>query len=237
MRAERDRGALKGIQKGTVCGLETEREVHQPGRKYFKPPTELNSHIPVTLYYCAALSVLPAIFFLSEHVSTMRDLVTSHYSEMILVMLTVAAAIYGCRLYNGSILASLLLFAWHCIGSTSGAASGGGPLYWLSLLLPQGAMTSIVGTAITIATLVQLVEKPARATASKTRQVAAAVSNNRIAANRDKETAKLCNITYVEIEPIDDPGVIIRVLLDSGAATSVMSSAQTTETYLAQTEA
>ena len=86
-------------------------------------------------------------------------------------------------------------------------------------------MTSIVGTAITIATLV-LVEKPARATASKTRQVAAAVSNSRIAANRDKETAKLFNSTYVEIELIDDPGVIIRVLLDSGAATSVMSSKQ-----------
>ena len=225
MRAERDRGALKGIQKVTVCGLETERELHQPGRKYFKPPTELNSNIPVTLYYCAALSVLHAIFFLSEHVPEMRDLVTSHYGEMILVILTVAAAIYGCKLYNGSIIASLLLFAWHCIGSTSGAASGGGPLYWLSLLLPQGAVTSIVGTAITIATLV-LVEKPARATASKTRQVAAAVSNNRIAANRDKETAKLFNSTYVEIELIDDPGVIIRVLLDSGAATSVMSSRQ-----------
>jgi hypothetical protein len=51
--------------------------------------------------------------------------------------------------------------------------------------------------------------------------MAAAVSNNRIAANRDKETAM-----YVEIELIDDPGVIIRVLLDSGAATSVMSSKQ-----------
>ena len=109
------------------------------------------------------------------------------------------------------------------IGSTSGTASGGGPLYWLSRLLPQGAVTSIVGTAITIATLV-LIEKLARATASKTKQVAAAMSNNRIAANRDKETAKLFDSTYVEIELIDDPGVIIRVLSDSGAATSVLSS-------------
>ena len=49
MRTERDRGALKGIEKVTVCGLETERELHQPGRKYFKPPTQLNSNIPVTL--------------------------------------------------------------------------------------------------------------------------------------------------------------------------------------------
>ena len=56
--------------------------------------------------------------------------------------------------------------------------------------------------------------------------MAAAVSNNRIAANRDKETAKLFNSTHVEIELVDDPGVIIRVLLDSGAATSVMSSRQ-----------
>ena len=86
-------------------------------------------------------------------------------------------------------------------------------------------MTSIVGTAITIAALV-LVEKPARATASKTRQVAAAVSNNRIAANRDNETAKLFNSTYVEIELLDDPGAIIRALLGSGAAASVMSSKQ-----------
>ena len=74
MRTERDRGALKGIEKVTVCGLETERELHQPGRKYFKPPTQLNSNIPVTLYYCAALSVLHAIFFLSEHVPEVRDL-------------------------------------------------------------------------------------------------------------------------------------------------------------------
>jgi hypothetical protein len=93
------------------------------------------------------------------------------------------------------------------------------------IVTPPGAVTSLVGTAITIAIPV-LVEKPARATASKTRQVSAAVSNNRIAANRDKETANLFNITYVEIELIDDPGVIIRVLLDSGAATSVMSSRQ-----------
>jgi hypothetical protein len=225
MRTERDRGSLKGIEKVTVCGVETERELHQPGRKYFNPPTQLNSNIPVTLYHCAALSVLHAIFFLSEHVPEVRNLTTSFYGEMSLVILTVVAAIYGCKLYNGSIVASLLLFAWHCIGSTSGTATGGGPLYWLSLLLPQGAVTSIVGTAVTVVTLV-LAEKPARATASKTRQVVAAVSNNRVAANRNKETAKLFNSTYVEIELIDDPGVIIRVLLDSGAATSVMSSKQ-----------
>ena len=91
----------------------------------------------MTLYYCAALSVLLAIFFLNEHVPEIRDLVTSHYGEMILVILAVAAAIYGCKLHNGSIIASSLPFAWHCIGSTSDAASGGGPLYnWLSLLLP-----------------------------------------------------------------------------------------------------
>ena len=225
MRAERDRGALKCVQKVIVCGLETERELQQPRRKYFKPPTELNSNTSVILYYCAALSVLHAIFFLSGHVPETRNLVTSHHDEMILVTLTVAATIYGCKLYNGSIIASLLLFAWHSIGSTSGTTSGGGPLYWLSLLLPQGAVTSIVGTSITVATLV-LVEKPARATFSKTRQVAAAVSNNRIAANRDNETTKLFNSTYVEIEPIDGPGAIIRVLLDSGSATSGMSSRQ-----------
>ena len=91
----------------TVCGLETERELRQPGRKYFKPPTELNSNTPMTLYYCAALSVLHALFFLSEHVQEMRHLVTSHCGEMILVMLTVAAPIYGCKLYNSSIIASL----------------------------------------------------------------------------------------------------------------------------------
>ena len=34
-RFERDRGALTGIEKVTVYGLETERELHQPGRKYF----------------------------------------------------------------------------------------------------------------------------------------------------------------------------------------------------------
>ena len=50
MRTERDRGSLKGIEKVTVCGVETERELHQPGRKYFNPPTQLNSNIPVTLY-------------------------------------------------------------------------------------------------------------------------------------------------------------------------------------------
>ena len=61
------------------------------------PTTELNSNIPVTLYYCAALSVLHAIFFLSEHVPEVRDLVTSHYDEMLLVIMAVAAAIHGCR--------------------------------------------------------------------------------------------------------------------------------------------
>ena len=138
MCTERDRGALKGIEKVTMCGLETERELYQQGRKYFKPPTQLNSNIPVALYYCAPLSVLHAIFFLSEHVPEARDLVTSHYGEMSLVILTVAAAIYDCKLYNGSIVASLLLFAWHCIGSTSGTATAGGPLYWLHYCFLRG---------------------------------------------------------------------------------------------------
>ena len=68
MHTERVRGALKGIEIVTVCALETERELYQPDRKYSKPPTQRNSNIPMTLYYCAALSVLHVIFFLSEHV-------------------------------------------------------------------------------------------------------------------------------------------------------------------------
>ena len=51
---------------------------------------------------CAALSVLHATFFLSEHVPEVSDLVTSHYGEMSLVILTVPATIYGCKLYNGN---------------------------------------------------------------------------------------------------------------------------------------
>ena len=86
-------------------------------------------------------------------------------------------------------------------------------------------MTSIIGTAVTIATLV-LAEKSTKATASKVKRVVSAVSTNRIAASERKDIEKLFNSTYVEIELIDDPGVIIRVLLDSGAATSVMSSKQ-----------
>ena len=224
MRTERDRGGLKGLEKVKVCGVETERDLHEPGRKYFRPPTELNSNVPVVLYYCAALSVAHAIFFLSEHVPEARSIVTSFYGEMLLTILAVAAT-QGCKLYNGNIIATLLLFAWHCVGSTSGTDAGGGPLYWLALLIPQGAATSIIGTAITIATMV-LAEKPAKATASKVKRVVAAVGSNRVAASRHKEIAKLFNSTYVEIELIDDPGVIIRVLLDSGAATSVMSSKQ-----------
>ena len=34
---------------------------------------------------------------------------------------------------------------------------------------------------------------------------------------------KQFNSTYVEVELVDNPGVIVRVLLDSGAALSVMS--------------
>ena len=56
-----------------------------------------------------------------------------------------------------------------------------------------------------------LAEKPAKATASKVKRVVAAVGSNRVAASKHKEIAKLFNSTYVEIELIDDPGVIIRV--------------------------
>ena len=130
----------------------------------------------VVLYYCAALSVAHAILFLSEHVPEARSIVTSFYGEMLLTILAVAAATQGCKLYNGNIIATLLLFAWHCVGSTSGTDAGGGPLYWLALLIPQGAATSIIGTAITIATMV-LAEKPAKATASKVKRVVAAVGS------------------------------------------------------------
>ena len=99
---------------------------------------------------------------------------TSFYGEMLAVIVAVAVAIQGCKLYTGSIIAALLLFAWHCVGSTSGMGAGGGPLYWLSLLLPQGAVTSIVGTIVTICTLV-LTEKSAKATASKVKRVVSTV--------------------------------------------------------------
>ena len=111
MRTERDRGGLKGLQKVTVYGVETERDLHQPGRKHFKPPTELSSNIPVILYYCAALSVVHAIFFLGEHLPEAQHIVASFYCEMLAVILAVAVAIHGCKLYNGNIIAALLLFA------------------------------------------------------------------------------------------------------------------------------
>ena len=158
----------------------------------------------------------------------MYNLANTGIGSRTLVVLSTIIIMQGCRLYNGSMIAAALVATWYCLANTgSAAASGGGPLFWLYLLFPFELRMSCLLLVMCLATLIKA-DKPARRAASSAISTVKDINQTRNLNNSiatvNENVRKLFNSAYIEIELVDSPGAIIRVLLDTGASASCFSA-------------
>ena len=167
---------------------------------------------------------------MSETVPEVNKALASWPGTMFTVTLNFIILMQGCKLHNGSMIAAALLTAWHSVGfhSDTGLPITGSSklIEWLSILFPQPLIVGSLSVALFLWLVVQS-EKPARRTATVVADKARKLKSNICALKANSKENDLVkekfNSTYIEIELVDMPGVIIRVLLDSGAAASVFS--------------
>ena len=142
-------------------------------------------------------------------------------------MMSIIVIVAGTRLYNGEMIAAALLFVWQAVGASSLTLVG--PLYYLSLFFPyllQRIIMAAMTTVITVLLVTRLILKSntiAIRCVKKDVNYVRGTKQRRVQAAVNENTLKQFNGTYVEIELVDNPGTIVRALLDSGAALSVFS--------------
>ena len=141
--------------------------------------------------------------------------------------MSIIVIVAGTRLYNGEMIAAALLFVWQAVGASSLTLVG--PLYYLSLFFPyllQRIIMAAMTTVITVLLVTRLILKSntiAIRCVKKDVNYVRGTKQRRVQAAVNENTLKQFNGTYVEIELVDNPGTIVRALLDSGAALSVFS--------------
>ena len=121
-------------------------------------------------------------------------------------------------------IAAALMATWYCLANTGNAAAiGGGPTYWIDLLIPFELRMACLLMVMCLATLIKA-EKPTRRAAasvvSTVKDIRQTRSLNSSIAAVNENTRRLFNSAYIEIELVDSPGVIIGVLLDTNASPS-----------------
>jgi len=209
-----------------VCGSLEQRELHQPGRKTYSPHLVVQRNTPVVLYYLAYAGLLHALFFCAEYVPEVEAIV-NWQGSVVVAMLSFAVMIVGTRLHNGTMIAAALLFMWQAVGALSMQLVG--PLYYVSLCFPPVIQKALTAAAATIAVVFLVTRFTTKVNTVAVRSVKKGVNyvtgtkQRRMQAAVNEKTLKQFNSTYIEVELVDDPGTVIRVLLDSGAALSVFS--------------
>ena len=140
----------------------------------------------------------------------------------VVAMLSIVVMIAGTRLHNGAMIAAALLFAWQAVGASSLTLVG--PLYYLSFFFPpfmQRVIMAAMATVITVFMVTRLILKSntiAVRSVKKGVNYVKGTKHRRVQAAVNEKILKQFNSTYVEIELVDNPGTIVRALLDSGAA-------------------
>lgn len=226
MRTAKGRDTMQGPPPVNVCDSLEKRELVQPGRKTYRPGLVVQSSAPAMLYYIVYVGLLYARFFWAEYVPVMAAVVNWQGSAFV-AMLSFAVMIAGTRLYNGTTIATALLFALQAVGAVSGQLVG--PVYYLSLLFPPVVQRIPVTAAATIAVMFTVTRLTVTSNQIAVRPVKKRVNyvagskQRRVQAAVNAKVLKQFNITYIEVELVDDPGTIIRGLLDSGAALPVFS--------------
>ena len=94
------KATMAGVQKPTVCGIEVQRELLQPGRKAFTPAIVAQSSIPVVFYYVAYAGLLHALFFCAQRTYQRYQRLVEWQGSALVSLLSVIVTIAGTRLYN-----------------------------------------------------------------------------------------------------------------------------------------
>ena len=222
------RQKLKLKAKPNVCGVETERDLITPGRTQYNVKLASDNSAPAILLYLIFLLLAGSLFIAMNASPGVNHLANTGIGSRTLVVLSAIIIMQGCRLYNGSMIAAALMATWYCLANTgSAAASGGGPLFWLDLLFPFELRMSCLLLVMCLATLIKA-DKPTRRAASSAISTVKDIKRNRSLNNSiaavNENVRKLFNSAYIEIELVDSPGTIIRVLLDTGASASCFSA-------------
>ena len=169
-----------------------------------------------------------ALFFCAYHVPEIAAIVNWQLQGSAAVaMLSIAVTIAGTSLHNGAMIAAALLFAWQAVGASSLPLVG--PLYYLSLFFPPFIQRVIMAATATVTAVFMVTRLILKSNTIAARSVKKGVNyvtgtkQRRVQAAVNEKILKQFNSTYVEIELVDNPGTIIRALLDSEASLSVFS--------------
>ena len=214
--------------KPNVCGVETQRELITPGRTQYSTRLATDNSSPVVLLYLVLLLIAGSLFIAMNASPELNHLVNTGIGSRTIVVLSAITIMQGCKLHNGSMIAAALMVSWYCLANTGNAAAiGGGPTYWIDLLIPFELRMACLLMVMCLATLIKA-DKPTRRAAasviSTVKDIRETRSLNNSIAAVNENTRKLFNSAYIEIELVDSPGTIIRVLLDTGASASCFSA-------------
>ena len=214
--------------KPNVCGVETQRELITPGRTQYSTRLATDNSSPVMLLYLVLLLIAGSLFIAVNASPELNHLVNTGIGSRTIVVLSAITIMQGCKLHNGSMIAAALMVSWYCLANTGNAAAiGGGPTYWIDLLIPFELRMACLLMVMCLATLIKA-DKPTRRAAasviSTVKDIRETRSLNNSIAAVNENTRKLFNSAYIEIELVDSPGTIIRVLLDTGASASCFSA-------------
>ena len=86
----------------------------------------------------------------------MNRLVNTGIGSRTIVVISAIIAMQGCKLHNGSMIAPALMATWYCLANTGNiAAIGGGPTYWIDLLISFELSMACLLMTMCLATLIK----------------------------------------------------------------------------------
>jgi hypothetical protein len=89
------------------------------------------------LLYLVLLLIAGSLFIVVNASPGLNHLVNTGIGSRTIVVLSAITIMQGCKLHNGSMIAAALMVSWYCLANTGNAAAiGGGPTYWINLLIP-----------------------------------------------------------------------------------------------------
>ena len=211
-----------------ACGVEIQRELITQGRTQYSTRLATDSASPAMLLYLVLLLLAGSLFIAVNASPELNHLVNTGITSRTIVVLSAIIVMQGCKLHNGSMIAAALMANWHCLVTTGDAATiGDGPTYWIDLPIPFDLPMDCLMMIMCLATMIKaekLTRKAAASVISTVRDIKRNRSLNNSIAAVNENTRKLFNSAYIEIELVDGPSVIIRVVLGTGASASCFSA-------------
>ena len=107
------------------------------------------------LLYLVLLLIVGSLFIAVNASPELNHLVNTGIGPRTIVVLSAITVMQGCHLHNDGMVAAALMATWYCLDNTSNAAAiGGGPTYWIDLLIPFELRMACLLMVMCLATLV-----------------------------------------------------------------------------------